>query len=95
MLEFKFYIFEKKEWNSSSPFSAAYVIWDNGNRNLYRCGFDGMVNKLIYQILIFLLISNKYWKIKMDLRCVDEAKGGTYYRDHLPLVGNWKFTNFG
>ena len=26
----------------------------------------------------------------MDLKCVDEAKGGTYYRDHLPLVGKNK-----
>ena len=33
---------EIQSWNSSKPRSAAYVLWDNGERNLYRIGFDGM-----------------------------------------------------
>lgn len=32
----------------NTPRSAAYIIWDNGNKNLYRCGFEGMV---IYSLL--------------------------------------------
>ena len=34
---------EIKDWNANCPRSAAYVVWDNGNKNLYRCGFEGMV----------------------------------------------------
>ena len=29
-------------WNAQKPRSAAYVLWDSGDRNLYRIGFDGM-----------------------------------------------------
>ena len=35
-------ITEVQSWNSTKPRSAAYVLWDNGERNLYRIGFDGM-----------------------------------------------------
>ena len=56
---------EIQSWNSSKPRSAAYVLWDNGERNLYRIGFDGM----------------------SDLKCLQDAKGPFYYRDHLPLLG--------
>ena len=35
-------ITEVQSWNSTKPRSAAYVLWDNGDRNLYRIGFDGM-----------------------------------------------------
>ncbi|KAG8227571.1 hypothetical protein J437_LFUL000671, partial [Ladona fulva] len=52
---------EIQDWSAASPRSAAYVIWDNGAKNLYRVGFEGMV--------------------------VNDAKGGTVYRDHLPLLG--------
>ncbi|XP_013779366.1 E3 ubiquitin-protein ligase MIB1-like, partial [Limulus polyphemus] len=56
---------EIQDWSAASPRSAAYVIWDNGAKNLYRVGFEGMA----------------------DLKVVNDVKGGTAYRDHLPLLG--------
>nr|CAG4646871.1 EOG090X02DA [Megafenestra aurita] len=56
---------EIQDWSAASPRSAAYVIWDNSAKNLYRVGFEGMA----------------------DLKVVNDAKGGTVYRDHLPLLG--------
>ncbi|XP_055906296.1 E3 ubiquitin-protein ligase mind-bomb isoform X1 [Eupeodes corollae] len=56
---------EIQDWSSASPRSAAYVVWDNGAKNLYRVGFEGMA----------------------DLKVVNDAKGTTVYRDHLPLLG--------
>lgn len=35
---------EIQDWSAASPRSASYVIWDNGAKNLYRVGFEGMVN---------------------------------------------------
>ncbi|PSN30374.1 E3 ubiquitin-protein ligase MIB1 [Blattella germanica] len=35
---------EIQDWSAASPRSAAYVVWDNGAKNLYRVGFEGMVN---------------------------------------------------
>lgn len=58
---------EIQDWSSSSPRSAAYVMWDTGTKNLYRVGFEGMA----------------------DLKAVSDAKGGTVYRDHLPLLGDF------
>ena len=34
---------ELQDWSSTSVRSAAYVIWDNGAKNLYRVGFEGLV----------------------------------------------------
>lgn len=34
---------EIQDWSAASPRSAAYVVWDNGAKNLYRVGFEGMV----------------------------------------------------
>jgi len=56
---------EVQDWSAASPRSAAYIIWDTGAKNLYRCGFEGMA----------------------DLKAVSDAKGGSVYRDHLPLLG--------
>uniref|UniRef100_A0A087XXV1 RING-type E3 ubiquitin transferase n=1 Tax=Poecilia formosa TaxID=48698 RepID=A0A087XXV1_POEFO len=56
---------EIQDWSAASPHSAAYVIWDNGAKNLYRVGFEGM----------------------SDLKCVQDAKGGSFYRDHCPVLG--------
>lgn len=56
---------EIQDWSSSNPRSAAYVLWDNGAKNLYRVAFEGMC----------------------DLKVLSDAKGGAYYRDHLPLLG--------
>ncbi|XP_061509044.1 E3 ubiquitin-protein ligase mind-bomb [Anopheles gambiae] len=58
---------EVQDWSSASPRSAAYVVWDNGAKNLYRVGFEGMA----------------------DLKVVNDAKGMTVYRDHLPLLGEY------
>ncbi|XP_043276401.1 E3 ubiquitin-protein ligase MIB1 isoform X2 [Venturia canescens] len=35
---------EIQDWSAASPRSAAYVIWDNGSKNLYRVGFEGMAD---------------------------------------------------
>ncbi|XP_043469818.1 E3 ubiquitin-protein ligase mib1 isoform X1 [Leptopilina heterotoma] len=35
---------EVQDWSAASPRSAAYVIWDNGAKNLYRVGFEGMAD---------------------------------------------------
>ncbi|GAB1601619.1 E3 ubiquitin-protein ligase MIB1-like isoform X2 [Argonauta hians] len=56
---------EIQDWSAASPRSAAYVLWDNGAKNLYRVGFEGMA----------------------DLKVMNDAKGGSFYRDHLPLLG--------
>ena len=34
-----------QDWSASTPQSAAYVVWDNGVKNLYRMGVDGMVRE--------------------------------------------------
>lgn len=56
---------EVQDWSAASPRSAAYIVWDNGAKNLYRVGFEGMA----------------------DLKVMNDAKGTTVYRDHLPLLG--------
>jgi len=56
---------EIQDWSAGIPRSAAYIIWDTGAKNLYRLGFEGMV----------------------DLKCLSDAKGISFYRDHLPLLG--------
>ena len=38
---------EVQDWSTSSPRSAAYILWDNGAKNLYRLGFEGMVRNLM------------------------------------------------
>lgn len=35
---------EIQDWSATSPRSAAYVVWDNGAKNLYRVGFEGMAD---------------------------------------------------
>ena len=32
-----------QDWCPTATRSAAYIIWDNGTKNLYRVGFEGMV----------------------------------------------------
>lgn len=39
---------EVQDWSAGSPRSAAYVVWDNGAKNLYRVGFEGMVNRSFF-----------------------------------------------
>ncbi|KAI5748343.1 hypothetical protein M8J77_024547 [Diaphorina citri] len=56
---------EVQDWSAASPRSAAYIVWDNGAKNLYRVGFEGMA----------------------DLKVLNDAKGHSVYRDHLPLLG--------
>ncbi|XP_071952953.1 E3 ubiquitin-protein ligase MIB1-like isoform X2 [Antedon mediterranea] len=56
---------EIQDWSATGPRSAAYVLWDNGAKNLYRVGYEGM----------------------SDLKVVSDAKGGIFYRDHLPCLG--------
>ncbi|KAJ8960891.1 hypothetical protein NQ318_020190 [Aromia moschata] len=35
---------EVQDWSAASPRSAAYIVWDNGSKNLYRVGFEGMAD---------------------------------------------------
>lgn len=58
-------VYEIQDWSAASPRSAAYVVWDNASKNLYRVGFEGMA----------------------DLKVVNDAKGQTVYRDHIPCLG--------
>lgn len=34
---------EVADWSPSSIRSGAYIVWDNGKKNLYRLGFEGRV----------------------------------------------------
>lgn len=36
-----------QDWCPTATRSAAYIIWDNGTKNLYRVGFEGMVSDLV------------------------------------------------
>lgn len=60
---------EIQDWSAASPRSAAYVIWDNGAKNLYRVGFEGMVSIIIlisFKMVnknSFILIYNVYFYI--------------------------------
>lgn len=42
---------EIQDWSAASPRSAAYVMWDNGAKNLYRVGFEGMVSYVKRKII--------------------------------------------
>ncbi|CAG9763780.1 unnamed protein product [Ceutorhynchus assimilis] len=35
---------EIQDWSAASPRSAAYIVWDNGSKNFYRVGFEGMAD---------------------------------------------------
>lgn len=39
---------EVQDWSAASPRSAAYVVWDNGAKNLYRVGFEGMADLKVF-----------------------------------------------
>lgn len=36
-----------QDWCPTAARSAAYIIWDNGTKNLYRVGFEGMVSNVV------------------------------------------------
>ena len=36
-----------QDWCPTAARSAAYIIWDNGTKNLYRVGFEGMVRNVV------------------------------------------------
>lgn len=56
---------EIQDWSAASPRSAAYVIWDNGAKNLYRVGFEGMV-RIAYRNgkIFFFIIKTKLVKVR-------------------------------
>lgn len=62
-----------QDWTSQNLRSAAYVLWDVGAKNLYRVGYEGM----------------------MDLKVVTDAKGPSFYREHLPYLGIQTVMQFG
>ena len=49
---------EIQDWSTTSPRSAAYVLWDNGAKNLYRLGFEGMVWQQSH-LLAFWFVTEK------------------------------------
>lgn len=83
---------EIQDWSATSLRSAAYVVWDNGAKNLYRVGFEGMVSiksafiNIASPYFIFN-ISSILSFVQADLKVVSDAKGITVYRDHLPVLG--------
>lgn len=44
LINFIFKVQEIQDWSAASPRSAAYIVWDNGSKNLYRVGFEGMAD---------------------------------------------------
>ena len=38
---------EQQEWVSGVPRSGVFVVWDNGAKNLYRVGYEGMVSTCV------------------------------------------------
>ncbi|CAH0390695.1 unnamed protein product [Bemisia tabaci] len=40
---------EVQDWSAASPRSAAYVVWENGSKNLYRVGYEGMADLKVVQ----------------------------------------------
>lgn len=46
---------EIQDWSACCPRSAAYILWDNGAKNLYRLGFEGMVS------YIPMILDYSYW----------------------------------
>ncbi|XP_065199147.1 E3 ubiquitin-protein ligase mib1-like [Sycon ciliatum] len=58
-------IYEIQDWSPARPRSAVQVQWASSTKNLYRLGFQGMV----------------------DVKVIQEGKGGMVYRDHLPALG--------
>ena len=42
---------EVQDWSANFPRSAAYIIWDNGAKNLYRVGFEGMVGAVVCDVI--------------------------------------------
>lgn len=71
------------------------MLWDTGAKNLYRLGSEGMVSALLYQLSQKVYERYRRWPVKfhlvlyfqVDLKCVSAAKGPSFYRDHLPLLG--------
>ena len=43
-------VVDTQDWCPTATRSAAYIIWDNGTKNLYRVGFEGMVSLCLYGI---------------------------------------------
>lgn len=67
---------EVQDWSAASPRSAAYVVWDNGAKNLYRVGFEGMADlKVVFIVTRSLL----FFLGAFDLR------------DNSILINIWKY----
>lgn len=46
---------EVQDWSAASPRSAAYIVWDNGAKNLYRVGFEGMADLKVSFTTFFMV----------------------------------------
>jgi len=58
-------VVDVQDWCPTATRSAAYVIWDNGTKNLYRVGFEGMVSLCCVFVCVYLVFvsgqSIQYW----------------------------------
>lgn len=54
---------EIQDWSAASPRSAAYVMWDNGAKNLYRVGFEGMVSYVEQKDINILFLSFYFFNL--------------------------------
>lgn len=45
---------EVQDWSAASPRSAAYIVWDNGAKNLYRVGFEGMADLKVCTNILYV-----------------------------------------
>ena len=69
---------------------AWYVIWCNLNVHWFANSL--VVTKCYYFISCKLAVSTlstviSFLPLQADLKVISDAKGGTFYRDHLPLLG--------
>lgn len=72
---------EIQDWSAASPRSAAYVVWDNGAKNLYRVGFEGMADLKVYSKLYVL--SNVYFLLIIVISRICISTSNEYFSQNL------------
>lgn len=69
---------EVQDWSAASPRSAAYVVWDNGAKNLYRVGFEGMADLKVFTSSLISTYSPVYPVVT----------------EHIVIMNDTQFCNF-
>ncbi|KAM3187607.1 hypothetical protein ACTXT7_001955 [Hymenolepis weldensis] len=80
-------IIDRRDWFQWAPRSAVSVAWDSGAYNVYRVGYMGMVDlKAVRPAKAFKF--NNLNPGFMDDIMSTTSTGGSYYAEHLPLLGD-------